>query len=243
VAEAAVNVQGLTKRFGGFTAVDGIDLRVEQGEIFGFVGPNGSGKSTTIRMLIGLLTPSAGQGQVLGLNVVRQAEAIRHHIGYMSQKFSLYDELSAGENLAFYAYIYGLHGAVARQRMDEVLALVELAGIEKTLTQALSTGWKQRLALACALIHAPRLLFLDEPTGGVDPLARRHFWDLLYQLCGQGVTVFVTTHYMDEADYCHHLAFINEGKIIADGPPERLKRNWEAPDLEALFARLVEAQG
>jgi ABC-2 type transport system ATP-binding protein len=238
-----ISIKGLRKEFGDFVAVDDISFSVAEGEIFGFIGPNGSGKSTTIRMLLGLLTPTGGGGSVLGYDIARDSEAIRRRIGYMAQRFSLYDELTAGENIRFYAGIYGLHGATARQRIAEALDLVGLTGVDNRQTGDLSTGWRQRLGLACALVHRPRLLFLDEPTGGVDPVARRDFWDLLYSLASDGVTVFVTTHYMDEADHCHHLCLINAGKIVAYGTPSEIKQRAGARDLEAIFARMVETGG
>lgn len=240
---ASIEVSGLRKQFGGFVAVDGIDFKVQEGEIFGFIGPNGSGKSTTIRMLLGLLTPSGGGGTVLGFDIARESEEIRQRIGYMAQKFSLYSDLTAGENISFYAGIYGLRGSLARQRIREALEMVGLVGIDHIPAAALSTGWRQRLGLACALVHRPRLLFLDEPTGGVDPVARREFWDLLYGLAGAGVTVFVTTHYMDEADHCHHLGLINAGRIVAYGTPSQIKERAGARDLEEIFARMVETGG
>lgn len=243
MAAAAIEARGLRKQFGDFVAVDGIDFTVAAGEIFGFIGPNGSGKSTTIRMLLGLLTPSGGGGSVLGFDIVRDAEAIRQRIGYMAQKFSLYDDLTAGENIRFYAGIYGLRGAAARAHIRDALAMVSLTGIDDIPAASLSTGWRQRLGLACALVHRPRLLFLDEPTGGVDPVARREFWDLLYHLASTGVTIFVTTHYMDEADHCHRLCLINAGRIVASGTPGRIKEQAGARDLEEIFARLVETGG
>ncbi|MGE5508785.1 MAG: ABC transporter ATP-binding protein [Chitinophagales bacterium] len=242
-AGAAIEVRGLRKEFGDFVAVDGVDFTVQEGEIFGFIGPNGSGKSTTIRMLLGLLTPTAGGGRVLGYDLATESEAIRQRIGYMAQKFSLYDELTAGENIRFYAGIYGLKGDLAKARIQEALDLVALAGIEGLRASALSTGWRQRLGLACALVHRPRLLFLDEPTGGVDPVARRDFWDLLYSLTTAGVTIFVTTHYMDEADHCHHLCLINAGRIVGYGTPREIKQRSGARDLEEIFARMVETGG
>lgn len=240
---AAIEVEGLRKQFGSFVAVDGISFQVEEGEIFGFIGPNGSGKSTTIRMLLGLLTPSGGTGRVLGFDIVREAEAIRQRTGYMAQRFSLYGDLTAGENLQFYAGIYGLWGRRARAHMAEALRLVGLEGIDRIPAAALSAGWRQRLGLACALVHRPRLLILDEPTSGVDPVARREFWDLLYQLAGEGVTVFVTTHYMDEAAHCHHLCLISAGRIVADGTPAAIQARAGARDLEEIFARLAAAGG
>ena len=236
----AVDTRELTRRFGSFTAVDRISLRVRRGSIFGFLGPNGSGKSTTIRMLIGLLRPSAGSATVLGLDIVREAEEIRHRIGYMSQKFSLYEELTARENLRFYAGVYSLSTAQAAGRQEELFRLLGLEPYAERRSGELSTGWRQRLALACAMVHRPRILFLDEPTAGVDPLTRRNFWELLYSLGQGGTTVFVTTHYMDEADHCHELAFIYGGRIIARGTPDALR--GERPSLEDIFVELVERQ-
>ncbi|WP_338826840.1 ABC transporter ATP-binding protein [Neomoorella thermoacetica] len=223
-APAAIIVEGLTKRFGDFTAVEDVSFRVRRGEIFGFLGPNGSGKSTTIRMLCGLLSPTSGRASVLGYDIVRDAEAIRLNIGYMSQKFSLYEDLTVEENLEFYAGIYHLPPRRIKERKKDILAMAGLSGREKSITGTLSTGWKQRLALGCALIHEPGLVFLDEPTGGVDPVSRRNFWDLIYDLSRSGVTVLVTTHYMDEAEHCHTIGFIYNGKLIALGTPENLKK-------------------
>nr|WP_256218156.1 ABC transporter ATP-binding protein [Moorella thermoacetica] len=217
-------VEGLTKRFGNFTAVEDVSFQVRRGEIFGFLGPNGSGKSTTIRMLCGLLSPTSGRASVLGYDIVRDAEAIRLNIGYMSQKFSLYEDLTVEENLEFYAGIYHLPPRRIKERKKDILAMAGLSGREKSITGTLSTGWKQRLALGCALIHEPGLVFLDEPTGGVDPVSRRNFWDLIYDLSRSGVTVLVTTHYMDEAEHCHTIGFIYNGKLIALGTPENLKK-------------------
>ncbi|MDN5326444.1 MAG: drug efflux transport system ATP-binding protein [Moorella sp. (in: firmicutes)] len=223
-APAAIIVEGLTKRFGNFTAVEDVSFQVRRGEIFGFLGPNGSGKSTTIRMLCGLLSPTSGRASVLGYDIVRDAEAIRLNIGYMSQKFSLYEDLTVEENLEFYAGIYQLPPRRIKERKQDILAMAGLLGREKSITGTLSTGWKQRLALGCALIHEPGLVFLDEPTGGVDPVSRRNFWDLIYDLSRSGVTVLVTTHYMDEAEHCHTIGFIYNGKLIALGTPENLKK-------------------
>lgn len=223
-APAAIIVEGLTKRFGDFTAVEDVSFRVRRGEIFGFLGPNGSVKSTTIRMLCGLLSPTSGRASVLGYDIVRDAEAIRLNIGYMSQKFSLYEDLTVEENLEFYAGIYQLSPRRIKQRKQDILAMAGLLGREKSITGTLSTGWKQRLALGCALIHEPGLVFLDEPTGGVDPVSRRNFWDLIYDLSRSGVTVLVTTHYMNEAEHCHTIGFIYNGKLIALGTPENLKK-------------------
>lgn len=219
----AIDVVGLTKRFGDFTAVNAIDLRVRRGEIFGFLGPNGSGKTTTIRMLCGVIAPNEGAASVLGCDIVTQAEMLRKRIGYMSQKFSLFEDLTVEENLRFYAGVYGLTAEKFAERRAYILEMADLEGRESELTANLSVGWKQRLALGCATIHEPELIFLDEPTSGVDPTARRHFWELLYDLAASGVTLFVTTHYMDEATHCSRLAFIYDGDIIADGTPGKIR--------------------
>ncbi|MCL5273616.1 MAG: ABC transporter ATP-binding protein [Chloroflexi bacterium] len=216
-----IRVDNLTRRFGDFVAVDHISFTVQAGEVVGYLGPNGSGKTTTIRMLLGLLRPSEGHAEVLGYDVVRQAEPLRARCGYMSQKFSLYDELTVWENLSFYG---GVYGVTDRARLNEVLDWVGLAQLEKQRTSSLSSGWRQRLALAIALIHRPRLLFLDEPTSGVDPSARRAFWDLIYSLADEGVTVLVTTHYMDEAEYCGRVGIMRAGKLLALDTPSALKQ-------------------
>jgi len=222
VSEAIV-ASGLTRRFGDFVAVDHIDFQVRRGEIFGFLGPNGSGKSTTIRMLCGILSPSEGRAEVLGFDVARQPERVRERIGYMSQKFSLYEDLTVHENLLFYAGIYGLDARRTRERYAAAIALAGLEGRERLLAGHLSGGWKQRLALGCAAIHKPPLLFLDEPTSGVDPVSRRSFWDHLYGLAEEGTTLIVTTHYMDEAERCQRLALMYGGRICAMGTPEELR--------------------
>ncbi len=219
----AVEVANLTKKFGDFTAVDEVTFHIERGEIFGFLGPNGAGKTTTIRMLLGLLRPTSGQATVLGYDVVRQTEQIRAHIGYMSQRFSLYNDLTVTENLDFYGRTYGVRGERLRRRKAFVVEMAGLQGRERELTRNLSGGWKQRLALGAAILHEPDMLFLDEPTAGVDPISRRVFWDLLYELAEGGTTIFVTTHYMDEAEHCQNLAFIHSGHIIAQGSPEEIK--------------------
>jgi ABC-2 type transport system ATP-binding protein len=224
----AIVVTGLRKVFGDFAAVDGIDLTVGRGEIFGFLGPNGSGKTTTIRMLCGVIEPSGGGATVMGYDICSQAEQVRASIGYMSQKFSLFQDLTVDENLRFYGGIYGLSPEKFAERREYILDMAGLRGREKELTGNLSVGWKQRLALGCATIHEPRLLFLDEPTSGVDPTARRQFWELLYQLAAGGVTLFVTTHYMDEATHCNRLAFIYRGRIIAAGTPQEIKAGLAA---------------
>jgi len=221
--EAVIAVEGLSKRFGGFTAVDGISFQVWAGEIFGFLGPNGAGKTTTIRILLGLLRPTSGTARVLGYDIRRQVKAMQARVGYMSQLFTLYDELTAAENLSFYGLAYGLSRERLRQRRREIIAMAGLAGREGELTRNLSGGWRQRLALGCAIIHEPDLVFFDEPTAGVDPVSRREFWELIYELAGRGTTIFMTTHYMDEAEQCRRLAFISQGRIVAQGTPESLK--------------------
>ncbi len=219
----AITVRKLTKNFDSFTAVDAIDFDVYHGEIFGFLGPNGSGKTTTIRMMLGLLGPSAGTVDVLGIRVSQGARAIRPRVGYMSQRFSLYNDLTVMQNLQFYGKAYGLNKQAIEERIAEALEMSGLVGRERTKTKELSGGWRQRLALSAAILHRPEVIFLDEPTAGVDPVSRRAFWDLLYQFVAEGITVFVTTHYMDEAEHCHRLAFIQRGKIIAYGSPEQIK--------------------
>jgi ABC-2 type transport system ATP-binding protein len=223
VNESAVEVFGLTKKFGDFTAVDDVTFNIQRGEIFGFLGPNGAGKTTTIRMLLGLLRPTSGRAAVLGYDIVRQAEEIRQRIGYMSQRFSLYQDLTVGENLDFYGRTYGVRGEKLRQRRRFAIEMAGLEGRERELTRNLSGGWKQRLALGAAILHEPAMLFLDEPTAGVDPISRRDFWNLLYDLADAGTTILVTTHYMDEAEHCQNLAFIHDGRIIARGAPETIK--------------------
>jgi ABC-2 type transport system ATP-binding protein len=220
--EDVILANNLTKRFDGFTAVDHISFGVSAGEVVGYLGPNGSGKTTTMRMLLGLLRPSEGEATVLGFDIVRQSERVRERVGYMSQKFALYHDLTVGENLTFYAGVYGVS---ERSRLDVVLDLIGLRSLERERVSDLSTGWKQRLALATAIVHQPRLLFLDEPTSGVDPTARRAFWDLIYGVVAQGVTALVTTHYMDEAEYCGRVGIMREGKLLAMDSPSNLKRH------------------
>jgi ABC-2 type transport system ATP-binding protein len=237
-AAPAVATEGLTRRFGAFTAVDHVDLLVHGGELYGFLGPNGAGKSTTLRMLCGLLEPSEGTGRVLGLDLREDAERIKAAIGYMSQRFSLYDDLTGEENLAFYATVYGVAPGQRRDRIAQMVQLADLVGRADVLAGRLSGGYRQRLALACALVHAPRLVFLDEPTAGVDPVSRRTFWELIRRLADGGVTVVVTTHYMDEAEHCDRLGFIYQGRLIAQGTPGAIKAETfgkavfevEAPD-------------
>jgi len=227
-SDDAIVVSGMRKMFGDFAAVDGIDFTVKKGEIFGFLGPNGSGKTTTIRMLCGVIEPTSGGARVMGYDVCSQAELVRSNIGYMSQKFSLFQDLTVDENLKFYGGIYGLSADKLAERREYILDMADLRGREKELTGNLSVGWKQRLALGCATIHEPRLIFLDEPTSGVDPTARRQFWELLHELANDGVTLFVTTHYMDEATHCNRLAFIYRGTIIAEGTPQEVKSGLSA---------------
>ncbi|MBU1567105.1 MAG: ATP-binding cassette domain-containing protein [Proteobacteria bacterium] len=246
--QPAVQVQHLTRRFGSFTAVDDISFTVQKGEIFGFLGPNGAGKSTTIRMLCGLLAPTSGSGTVGGSDIHLETEHIKQHIGYMSQKFSLYEDLTVTENINFYGGIYGLAGNRLEDRRNWALAMAGLDEHKTSLTRILSGGWKQRLALACAILHEPPIIFLDEPTSGVDPLSRRRFWDLIYAMAEQGITVFVTTHYMEEAEYCDRIALIYGGKMIATGSPVELKTkamrdkiiDLRCPDPQALISPLKE---
>lgn len=224
--EIAVFASDLTRVFGNFVAVDHISFEVRKGEIFGFLGPNGAGKTTTIKILCGLLTPTSGVASVSGFDVSTQHEQIKKNIGYMSQKFSLYEDLTVSENLDFFGGIYGLAPERKKSRDDWVLQMADLIDKTDTLTGALPLGWKQRLALGCAVLHEPPVIFLDEPTSGVDPLSRRNFWDLINELAQQGVTVFVTTHYMEEAEYCNRLALMASGRIIAIGAPSELKKDW-----------------
>lgn len=220
---ASIEVSGLTKMFGSFTAVDGISLSVEEGTIFGLLGANGAGKSTTIRMLCGLLTSSSGEGRVAGYDINRQPEKIKQNIGYMSQEFSLYQDLTVEENITFFGGVYGLSRRRIKERMKWVIEMAGLQGRERMLAARLSGGWRQRLALGCAVLHEPRVIFLDEPTGGVDPVSRREFWDLINEFAEQGVTLLVTTHYLDEAEYCNQVSLMHAGRIAAQGSPAELK--------------------
>ena len=230
--EPAVLVQNLTRRFGDFVAVDHVSFEINPGEIVGYLGPNGSGKTTTIRMLLGLLSPDEGSASVLGFDAYRQTEEVRARVGYMSQKFAIYDDLTVWENMQFYGGVYGI---TSRARINETLAHVGLETHTSTLTRGLSAGWRQRLALAIALVHSPRLLFLDEPTSGVDPTARRAFWDLIYDLAADGVTILVTTHYMDEAEYCGRVGVMRAGKLLAMDTPLALKANLVPGDVWEIY--------
>jgi len=238
----AVEAHELVKRFGDFVAVDHVNFQVARGEIFGFLGPNGAGKSTAIRILCGLLRPSGGTALVGGFDVATNAEDIRKNIGYMSQRFSLYDDLTVAENIEFFGGVYGVPADRLPARRDEILRMAGLSEQHAMMTRLLPGGWKQRLALGCAILHEPPVLFLDEPTSGVDPIARREFWDLIYQLSAAGHTVFVTTHYMEEAEYCHRLALMYRGRIIALGAPSELKRDAGKASMEEVFVTMIEEE-
>jgi ABC-2 type transport system ATP-binding protein len=236
-SEIIVSVRNLVKRFGDFYAVNGINLDVHRGEIFGFLGPNGAGKSTTIRMLCGILPPTSGEGTVAGFDVFRESEKIKSHIGYMSQRFSLYEDLTVEENIDFYSGIYKIPAEKKAARKEWV---IEMAGLREhcdSKAGSLSVGWKQRLSLGCAILHEPPMVFLDEPTSGVDPISRRNFWELIYQMSGQGTTIFVTTHYMEEAEYCDRLALIYRGEMTAMGTPRQLKEDLMKDQIVELKAR------
>lgn len=229
--EYAVIVENLEKRFGDFQAVNKVSFKVRKGEIFGFLGPNGAGKSTTIRMLCGIIIPTSGKANVIGFDVFKETEKIKNHIGYMSQKFSLYEDLTVEENIDFYSGIYQIPAKEKRERKEWVIKMAGLDNHRNSLTAILPGGWRQRLALGCALLHRPPVIFLDEPTSGVDPISRRSFWDLIYQLASEGVTVFVTTHYMDEAEYCDRLAMIYRGELVALGTPNELSQKYMSEDI------------
>jgi ABC-2 type transport system ATP-binding protein len=237
-----IKVQELTKMFGDFTAVDHVSFEVQPGEVVGYLGPNGSGKTTTIRMLCGLMRPTSGSIEILGVDVVNDPEAVKRHIGYMSQKFALYDDLTVRENLEFYLGVYDVPEEQEQARLGEIVEMAGLQGREDSLTIDLSGGWRQRLALGCALVHKPPLIFLDEPTSGVDPVARREFWDLIYQLASEGTTIFITTHYMDEAENCRRVGFMHSGRLLAFDTPSRLKAQYLTGEAWALDAApLLEA--
>ncbi len=239
--DLAIDAQGLTRRFGSLTAVNNISFQVGYGEIFGYLGANGAGKSTTIRMLCGILEPTEGTAMVDGLDVDKDSERVKESIGYVSQRFSLYADLTVRENLEFYGRVYGLRPAALRKRIDDVFATTGLGDRQNQLAGTLSGGWKQRLALANSILHNPRIVFLDEPTAGLDPLSRRTVWELLYQLAGQGVALFVTTHYMEEAERCNHIAIISQGKLLQIGPPQELKDRLKGKVLEVECQPLLKA--
>jgi ABC-2 type transport system ATP-binding protein len=235
----AIETNKLTRKFGDFTAVDNITFKVQKGEIFGFLGANGAGKTTAMRMLTGLLVPSSGQALVSGKNVYTESEQIKQRIGYMSQKFSLYDDLTAEENIEFYGGIYGIPNRELAEKIDEVITSIGLESVRKKLVKTLPLGWKQKLAFSISILHNPDIVFLDEPTGGVDPVTRRQFWEKIYEVADRGITVFVTTHYMDEAEYCNRVSIMVDGRIEAIGSPADLKKEFEVASIEELFILLA----
>lgn len=235
----AIEVRDLTRRFGTFTAVDAITVDVNEGEVFGFLGANGAGKTTAIKMLIGLLAPTSGAARVAGYDILTRSDEVRRNIGYMSQRFSLYDDLTVRENIELYGGIYGLSDLEIRDRRDAMLDALQLVGASKSLVATLPLGWKQKLAFSVAMVHQPKVVFLDEPTGGVDPVTRRQFWEMIYAAASRGTTVFVTTHYMDEAEYCDRLSIMVDGRIAAMGTPAALKAEFDAPSIDEVFVRLA----
>ena len=237
--EIVIKAEGLTKRFGNFTATDHITFEVRKGEIFGFLGANGAGKTTAMRMLCGLSQPSDGKAMVAGYDVATQYEQVKRHIGYMSQKFALYDDLTVEENLVLFGGIYGMPRKKVRTKITELLNELGFANQRKTMVKSLPLGWKQKLAFSLAIFHDPSIVFLDEPTGGVDPVTRRQFWELIYQAAERGITVFVTTHYMDEAEYCNRISMMVDGKIEALDTPQRLKERFHAQDMDEVFRQLA----
>ncbi len=241
--EKVITAEQLTKRFGNFTAVDRISFEVGQGEIFGFLGANGAGKTTAIRMLIGLTRPSSGQAIVAGFDVARNPEQVKRRIGYMSQRFTLYEDLTIRENIQLYGGIYGLSNADIRHKSEQLITELELEESANTLVKSLPLGWKQKLAFSVAMLHQPAIVFLDEPTGGVDPLTRRQFWEMIYQAAEHGTTVFVTTHYMDEAEYCHRVSMMTEGRIAALDTPARLRETFGAANMGEVFLKLARNGG
>ena len=237
--EHAIVVRELSRKFGDFTAVDRISFTVDRGEVFGFLGANGAGKTTAIRMLNGILLPTSGSASVAGYDIAAQQEMVRRNIGYMSQKFSLYEDMTVEENLSFYGGVYGMSPKAAREARERLYDRLSLGDIRNRLTASLPVGWKQRTSLACAIQHNPRIIFLDEPTGGVDPVSRRAFWDIIYELSEQQITIFVTTHYMDEAEYCGRISIMHAGKILVMGSPTELKREYNLPTIEDVFVNLA----
>ncbi len=238
-SERSIEVRGLTRRFGTFTAVNEISFDVAQGEVFGFLGANGAGKTTAIRMLIGLLAPSAGTARVAGYDVASQTEQVKRNIGYMSQRFSLYEDLTVRENITLYGGIYGLSDEAIERRTSELVDRLDLGDDVDARVKSIPLGWKQKLAFSVAVLHDPKVVFLDEPTGGVDPITRRQFWELIYATAAQGTTVFVTTHYMDEAEYCDRISIMVDGRIAALGTPAELKARFERPTIDDVFVRLA----
>lgn len=237
--EVVISANNLTKRFGSFTAVDAISFEVRKGEIFGFLGANGAGKTTAMRMLCGLSLPTSGEGSVAGFDIYRQTERIKRSIGYMSQKFSLYEDLTVNENIQFYGGIYRLSGARIREKRQQLLKQLEMEGQAGSLVRSLPLGWKQKLAFSIAIVHDPAIVFLDEPTGGVDPMMRKEFWGMIYAAADRGITVFVTTHYMDEAEYCNRVTIMVDGKIEALDSPERLMQDNKATSMDEVFLQLA----
>ena len=238
-SEKVIEVNNLTKKFGSFTAVDNISFFIEKGEVFGFLGANGAGKTTAMKMLIGLLTPSFGKASVAGFDVYKHSEDIKKSIGYMSQKFSLYEDLTVRENIRFYAGIYGLSDKEINIKSQDLINRLELEDVKNKLLKDIPLGWKQKLAFSIAIIHNPKIVFLDEPTGGVDPITRRQFWQMIYQAADNGITVVVTTHYMDEAEYCNRVLIMVDGKIAALDTPQKLKNNYQAKDMHGVFIKLA----
>ena len=236
----SISVENLTKKFGNFTAVDNISFEVEQGEIFGFLGANGAGKTTAMKMLCGLLMPTSGKASIAGFDIYKESEKIKRNIGYMSQRFSLYEDLTIIENIDFYAGIYGLEKKEIRLRTNEMLEKLNMTSIKNELLSSLPLGWKQKLAFSTAVIHKPEIVFLDEPTGGVDPITRRGFWELIYEYAYSGMTIFVTTHYMDEAEYCNRISMMTDGRIAALGTPVKLKSDYNANDMNEVFIKIAE---
>lgn len=237
--EAVIEVENLTKKFGDFTAVDEISFKTYKGEIFGFLGANGAGKTTAMKMLIGISKPTSGEASVTGLDVYSQPDQIKRNIGYMSQRFSMYDDLTIKENITFFGGIYGLNRKTIKTKIQEIIESLELEDVAGKLVGSLPLGWKQKLAFSVALLHEPKIVFLDEPTGGVDPITRRQFWELIYKQASQGTTIFVTTHYMDEAEYCDRVSIMVEGKIEALDTPDNLKKEYEADSMDGVFLKLA----
>ncbi|HEY1045063.1 MAG TPA: ABC transporter ATP-binding protein [Bacteroidia bacterium] len=237
--DKAIKTKELTKKFGNFTATDAITFEVEKGEIFGFLGANGAGKTTAMRMLCGLSSPTSGEAQIAGYDIYKETEKIKKHIGYMSQKFSLYEDLTVMENIRFFGGIYGLSNSTIKEKGEELADSLGIGEERHSLVASLPLGWKQKLAFSVAVFHEPQIVFLDEPTGGVDPVVRRQFWDLIYKAAARGITVFVTTHYMDEAEYCNRISIMVDGKIAALGSPAELRNSYQAKDMDEVFYRLA----